>query len=68
MNLTHITQAGERWDLIADAYYGDVTKMDLIIAANPNIAIRRALPGGLTLRIPILPEATEDLSLKTPWR
>jgi phage tail protein X len=67
MNLTHITTAGDRWDLLAWRYYRNVSRIPLLIDANPHIAIHEVLASGLTVLIPMLEEelSTEDLP---PWK
>lgn len=67
MNLTHLTTEGERWDLLAWRYYHDVSRIPLLIDANPHIAIHEVLASGQTLLIPIIEEevSTEDLP---PWK
>ncbi|MBF6569061.1 MAG: tail protein X [Candidatus Binataceae bacterium] len=66
--LEHTTIAGERWDLIAWAYYGDPTLYLPIVMANPGIPIEPVFEAGLQLKIPIIqvsPIATADLP---PWK
>ncbi len=67
--IEHITKEGDRWDLIANEYYGDPTKYEPIIKANNRIPIIPVLPAGLTLLIPFdEEEETQDTSLLPPWR
>lgn len=65
--LDYTTRDGDRWDLIAYRMYGDPWKFEGIIAANPDVPIRPVLPGGLTLRIPVV-RATVETSAAPPWR
>jgi phage tail protein X len=68
MHLNHITTDGERWDSLAHKYYGDVTEMARLIAANPHIPIVETLPGGLTVAIPII-DAANDIDSDLPaWK
>jgi len=64
----YTTKENDRWDLIAYRYYGDVTKMNVIISANPFVLITPNLEAGIELKIPVLDETettiTEDLP---PW-
>lgn len=66
---SHTTSAGDRWDLLAWKYYGDASKYEPIIAANPDVVIAPILPAGIRLLIPILDAAdlidSEDLP---PWK
>lgn len=66
--VTHVTTAGERWDLLSWNYYGDPTLYSPIIMANPQIPIEPVFEGGLVIGIPILqanPVQTNDLP---PWK
>ncbi|MCX7206550.1 MAG: tail protein X [Proteobacteria bacterium] len=67
MNLTHITTAGDRWDLLAWRYYRNVSRIPLLIDANPHIAIGEVLSSGQTVIVPIVEEevSTEELP---PWK
>lgn len=64
--LTHITKDGERWDQIAYQYYADALVYELVITANPQVAITTTLPAGLVLSIPMIAtaQAADDLP---PW-
>lgn len=67
--LTHATSEGDRWDLLADTYYGDSCLMGILLRANPAHAHLAVLPAGLTLVVPVLEEdlvssASTDYS---PW-
>jgi phage tail protein X len=66
--LPYLTREGDRWDLIAYRLYGDVARQDLIIAANPELAITPMLPAGVTVRVPILPDDTPLPSSLPPWK
>lgn len=69
MNLTHITQAGERWDLIAWQYYRDVRQVARLMEANPQAPVTPALPSGLRLTVPMLaPEVATKTDGVPPWR
>jgi len=69
MYLTHITTEGERWDLIAWRYYRDVTKIPLLVDANPQAPISETLPSGLTLLVPVIePDQTTSLEELPPWK
>lgn len=49
----HIS-VGERWDQIADKYYGVATLYEPIIRANPLLPITTVVPEGTRVKIPIL--------------
>jgi nucleoid-associated protein YgaU len=66
--LEHITAAGERWDTLANRYYGDPMKYELIIAANPDVLIAPILPSGLKLKIPVLEEPETIQENLPPWK
>lgn len=62
--LTYTSLEGDRWDLIAYRFYGDIDQMTRIIEANPNMTLSEVLPTGTKLYIPIiagLPPNNKDL-------
>jgi len=73
----HVTTEGERWDLIAWAFYRDISKQSLIITANRAVFVNAdtgvigrvpvILPAGLILRIPVI-EQRLDETLLPPWK
>lgn len=68
--LVHMTEAGDRWDLLAYFYYGApdwMEHMTDIIMANPTIPIGPILPVGLPLYIPILFTPPAQTTPKAPW-
>ena len=65
--IPHLTKPGDRWDLLAYKYYGDASQTGEIYAANPDVALDKILPQGLTILIPILDDVQVDTSLIPPW-
>ncbi|MCR5260627.1 MAG: tail protein X [Candidatus Gastranaerophilales bacterium] len=47
------TKKNDRWDLIADRFYGDCTDYKDIIAANPHIPIDTVIDEGIDMLIPV---------------
>lgn len=67
--LTHITKAGDRWDLLAHRYYDDVNQMVMIMECNPHLALSEVLESGVTVYIPLLPApAVNAAAGLPPWR
>lgn len=64
--IEHVTIDGERWDHLAQRYYGDPLRYEPIIRANPHVPIRPVLPGNIRLRIPVQ-EAPVSSELP-PWK
>jgi phage tail protein X len=64
----YISNAGDRWDLIADRAYGDITKMKELQEANPDIARYASFPNGITIILPIIPEKSTQNALLPPWK
>lgn len=68
--IQHTTIDGERWDMIAQKYYGEASMMNDIISANPTVPLYDILPAGIVLDIPVI----ESNELKTnstqlpPWK
>lgn len=58
LHLEHRTLDGDRWDLLADHYYGDALQLLPLLQANPEHAHLLILPAGLLLQVPILEVAT----------
>jgi nucleoid-associated protein YgaU len=66
--IEHVTVEGERWDQIADRYYGNPYQYEPIVRANPTVPISPSLAGGIVLRVPVL---AADVTLAVdlpPWK
>lgn len=67
-------RVGERWDLLAYQYYGDVRHQAIIIEANlePYLADLQTppliIPAGTTLRIPVIEDNGIDENDLPPWK
>lgn len=69
MNLMHVTQTGERWDLLAWRYYRDVGEVARLMAANPQAPATPVLPSGLRLVVPLIDARVANNSDGVPpWR
>lgn len=68
--IAYKTIEGIRWDTIAFLAYGSADKMNVIIAANPEVPITEKLPSGIVLQIPVLEETAikTDSELLPPWK
>jgi phage tail protein X len=68
--ITHITTAGERWDLLAWKYYGDASLFGPIIQTNPQIPIEAVFEAGLIIGIPLLvvDQAVQEQADLPPWK
>jgi len=66
--ITHISAAGQRWDLLAWQYYGDATLYSPIIMANPGVPIEPVFEAGLTIVIPVLQQSITPGSDLPPWK
>jgi phage tail protein X len=66
--LTHISAAGDRWDLLAWNYYGDATLLGTIVMANPTMPIEPVLSAGMTVLIPVLQKASVVATDLPPWK
>jgi phage tail protein X len=65
---TYTTNQGDTWTGIAWKAYGDVSKMDSIMAANPYIPASALLSGGVDIRVPILEKPSFNPSMLPPWK
>ena len=70
----HISQSGERWDLLAHRYYGDAMLMGLIITANRRLwindlaAVPPVIPPRTRLVIPVIERPDPDPTQLPPWK
>lgn len=69
----HLTQLGERWDLIAWRYYGDATLIAPILRANPEFsdagrATPLVLPPNSRIRVPVIAEENVRKQQLPPWK
>jgi len=64
-----IALKNDRFDTIAWRAYADVSKMNLIIAENPQIGIvEGTIPEGTIVRIPVLDVAPTPTTTLPPWK
>lgn len=66
--ITHVTAAGERWDLLAWKFYGDPAEYNPIIFANPAVPIEPVLDQGLTIVIPVSQVSNAITQNLPPWK
>ena len=70
----HVTIDGDRWDLLAYRYYGDVSKQSVLLDANrslfidPIVVPPLILPAGLSLVVPVLDAEEVDQNRLPPWK
>lgn len=64
----YVTKEGDRWDLIANEYYGDPMKYEPIISANPNVPIKSSLQSGIKLQIPVINKEESLPEELPPWK
>lgn len=68
--MEHITSENERWDTIAEKYYGDPYLYEPIIRSNPEVVpvgyvASPLLPSGISITIPLIvvpPSIADDVS------
>ncbi len=65
---SYITHDNDRWDLIAYKFYGDATKYEQIISANPHVKITPVLKSGIELKIPVAEQEDTIKFILPPWR
>ncbi|HUY28618.1 MAG TPA: tail protein X [Candidatus Binataceae bacterium] len=66
--IAHLTRAGERWDLLAWNYYGDATRFNPIIMANPSVPIEPVFEAGMLIWVPVLSASPPVVIDLPPWR
>lgn len=67
-NTTYTTPAPMRWDQVAYIVYGDATKFQELVEANPNVPIATMLPANTVLNVPVLEEPEITAALLPPWK
>lgn len=65
---SYTTKQGDRWDTVAFKAYGDATRINELIAANPNVPIGDEIAANTILNVPVIPEPTLDTNLLPPWK
>ncbi|MDP8162799.1 tail protein X [Pasteurella skyensis] len=65
--IAHKIKEGERWDLIAHQYYGDIGEINRLINANPHLSFCEVLPTGETLLVPIIKVKENSMADLPPW-
>ena len=65
---TYTAKQGDRWDTVAFKAYGDATRINELIEANPKVPIKDEIAAGTVLNIPFIPEPTLDAELLPPWK
>lgn len=70
MSITrYIAQKGDRWDIVAFKAYGDATKYQDIIKANPTVPIRPYIQAGTIINVPVIEGSETPLqSDLPPWK
>nr|WP_320132002.1 tail protein X [uncultured Holophaga sp.] len=66
--LTHTTTDGDRWDLLAWEYYGDLDQIPTLTAANPGVSLNPILEAGVSLVVPVIEQADASTPGLPPWR
>ena len=64
----HISQPLDRWDTLAWQYYGDASQFEIIIRANPALAIHPILPAGSKVIIPAGAVKSIPAGPLPPWK
>jgi len=65
--LTYTALQGDTWDAIAIDFYGDPNQSYILINANPAYSSYITLPGGVELKVPIIPDNVAPSNLP-PWK
>ncbi len=65
----YVTKECDRWDTIAMLFYGDATKYEGIIAANPSVPLDPIIPANTVIRVPVLEDSQTVSSEEVPpWK
>lgn len=64
----YVTAPGDRWDLVADIFYGDPYDYERIISANPGVPIGALIPAGTKLLVPVIYVSNNQSAGLPPWK
>jgi len=64
----YVTIQGDKWDGIANGFYGNTNMTDRLMAANPEYLDYYIFPAGIPLKIPYLETEQTDMNALPPWR
>jgi len=64
--IVYTTRTNDRWDLIAFTFYGDASRFQPILDANPRVPIDPVLQSGVQLAVPVLDVVVATTPLP-PW-
>ena len=64
----YVTIQGDKWDGIANGFYGNTNMTDRLMAANPEHLHYYTFPVGITLKIPYLETEQKTVNALPPWR
>lgn len=69
-SINYVTTQGERWDSLAWKFYGSVKSMNILIDANPAIALSGVLDAGTKVIVPIVEATSETITASNlpPWK
>lgn len=65
--LQYTTAEGDRWDLIAQRYYGNALLIGGLIEANPHLPAAEQFAAGLTVWVPVLTAKPDNQADMPPW-
>ncbi len=67
---SYTTIQGDFWSTISTRAYGRPNNFKPIIESNPGVPLTRRLPGGIKLKVPVIPPPPDftDLEKLPPWK
>lgn len=68
--LEYIATDADRWDNLAYDFYGDASKISILMAANPEIMPDvMYIPAGARLTVPVPSKEQQEITdIKAPWK
>ena len=64
----YLTKGGDRWDTIAQEYYGNPYDYADIMAANPTFVGLLYLPAGQDINVPVRATTSAKQKVLPPWK
>lgn len=68
--LEYIANDADRWDNLAYDFYGDASKVSILMAANPAIGPEHVfIPAGTKITVPVPTKQQQEVTdVKAPWK
>lgn len=68
-SFNYISKEGDRWDILADVFYGSNKSINVLTDANPLVALSKIIPIGSNIIVPIINNTSVSILTTNlpPW-